>query len=114
LPLKPGNEENTGVIPLSKEAEVVVAPIHGDDATSGKREMTSGGYITISNNGKGWQISVMVQEQMELNGTFGLAEVGPEKQAETKVDGGGIEAKQSIFGAELPLLSGALVAKQVV
>ena len=50
---------------------------------------------------------------MELNSTFGLTEFSPGKEAETKVNGGGIEAVQLVFEAEFPLLSGALAPKQV-
>jgi len=50
-----GNEENTGAIPLSKEVKVVVAPIHSDDASPRKRELTSGGNVgslAISDHGE--------------------------------------------------------------
>jgi hypothetical protein len=116
IAFKPGNEENTGVIPLSKEAEVVVAPIHSNNATFGKSEMTSGGYIrslTISDHGEVWHIAIAVQQHMKLNSAFGLAEFSPGKQTQAKIDGGRIKAKQLIPEAELPLLSRTLTAKQV-
>ena len=110
------NEEDTGFSPLKEEFKVTVAPIHSDNAASGKREMVCGGDIgslTISYHGKVRQIAVVIQQQVELNGTFGLTEVSPGKQAETKVDGSRIEAEQLILEAEFSLLAGALAAAEV-
>lgn len=109
-----GNEENAGTIPLGEKVEVIVAPIHGDDAATGKDEMTSDGNVgclAIGDHGKVRQITVMVQEEMELDSAFGLTEVSPGEEAETEIDSGGIEAEQLVFEAEFPLLSGALAAK---
>ena len=113
---EPGNEENTGFIPMSKKIEVIVAPIYSDDAAGGKGEMTSHsniGRLGIGDHSEIRQITIMIQEEMELDGTLGLTEVSPGEKAETKVNGGGIKAEQSVFETEFPLLSGALVAEQV-
>ena len=59
------------------------------------------------------QIAVVVQKQVELNRAFGLTKVGPLKQAQTKVDGGGIEAEELVLEAKLLLLSGAIAAAEV-
>ena len=113
---EPGDEEDTGVIPLPEEIKVTVASVHSDDAAGGKCKMASGDYIgslAISDYGEVWQIAVMVQQQVELNGTFGLAEVSPGKQAETEVDGGGVEAEQLVLEAKLLLFARALAAAEV-
>jgi hypothetical protein len=49
------------------------------------------GSLPISDHREIRQIAVVVQEQMEFNGAFGLTEIGPGKQAQTKVHSGGIE-----------------------
>ena len=40
-----GNKEDTGVSPLKEELEVIVAPIHNDDAARRKGEMVGGGDV---------------------------------------------------------------------
>jgi hypothetical protein len=78
--------------------------------------MTSGDDVvslTIGDHGEVRHIAVVVQQHMKLNSAFGLAEFSPGKQTQTKIDGGGIKAKQLIPEAEFLLLSGILVAKQV-
>lgn len=112
----PCNKENTSVIPSGKEVKIVIAPVHGNNATFGKSEMTSGDDVvslTIGDHGEVWHIAVVVQQHMKLNSAFGLAEFSPGKQTQAKIDGGGIKAEQLILEAEFPLLSGTLVAKQV-
>ena len=113
---EPGNEEDTGVSPLKEEFKVTVAPIHSDDAASRKCEMAGSGNVgslTVCDHGEVRQIAVMVQEQVELNSSFGLTKVGPGKQAQTKVDGGGVEAKQPVLETKLPLFAWAIAATEV-
>ena len=55
----------------------------------------------------------MVQEQIEFNGPFGLMELGPWKQAQTKVPDGGIETEQFVIETEFLLFDGALAAAEV-
>ena len=55
----------------------------------------------------------MIQEQVEFNGAFGLTEVGPGKQAQTKVDGGGVEAEQLVLEAKPLLFARDLTAAEV-
>jgi hypothetical protein len=50
---------------------------------------------------------------MEFNGPFGLTEVGPGKQAQTKVHCGGIETEQLVLETEFLLFDGALAAAEV-
>ena len=95
---EPCNEEDAGLGPLEEEFKVQVPPVDGDDATGGKREMAGGsdiGSLAIGDHGEVRQIAVVIQEQVELDGAFGLTEVSPGKQAETKVDGRGVEAEYS-------------------
>jgi len=114
--LESGNEENTGVIPLPEEVKVTVSSIHSDDAAGGKREI-AGGYdissFAFGDKSEVGQITVMVKEQVELNGPLGLTEISPGKQAETEVHGGGVEAEQLVLETELLLFTGALAAAEV-
>ena len=114
--LESGHKEDTGVIPLPEEFKVTVAPVHSDDAASGKGEMASGddiGSLAISDHGEVRQIAVVVQQQVKLNGTFGLTEISPGKQAEAEVDGGGIEAEQLVLEAKSLLFTGTLTTAKV-
>ncbi len=112
-----GNKENASVIPSGKEVKVVITPVYGDDTIGGKSEMTSGDDIvslTVSDHGEVRHIAVVVQQYMKLYSAFGLAEFSPGKEAQTRIYGSGIEAEQFIPEAKFPLLSGILVAKQVI
>jgi len=116
IALEPGDEEDAGFIPLGEEIEVVVAPIDGDNAAGGKGKMTSHsniGCLPLGDHGEIGQIPVMIQEEMELDSALGLAEVSPGEKAETKVDGGRIEAEQLVLETEFPLLSRALAAEEI-
>jgi hypothetical protein len=111
-----GNEEDTGVSPLKEEFKVTESPVYSNYAASGKREMASGDYIgsfTISDYGKVWQIAVVIQQQVEFNGAFGLTKVSPGEKAQTKVDSGRVEAKQLVSEAELPLFTRTLATAKV-
>jgi hypothetical protein len=116
IALEPGNEEDTRVIPLPEEFKVTVSPVHSDDTTGGKREMASGdniGSLAIGDHGEVRQITVVVKQQVELNGTLGLTEVCPGKQAQAKVDGGRVEAEQLVLEAKSLLFTRALAAAEV-
>ena len=92
--LEPGNEEDTGVIPLPEEFEVTVSPIHSDDAAGRKCEMTGSddiGSLAIGDHGEVRQITVVVKQQMELNGILGLTEGCSGKHAQTEVDSGRVD-----------------------
>jgi len=111
-----GNEEDTGSIPLPEELKVIVAPIHNHDAACGNGEMAGGGDISslaIGDHGEVRQIAVVVKQQVELNGAFGLTEVSPRKQAETEVDDGGVEAEQPVPEAKHLLFTRAVAAAEV-
>jgi len=111
-----GNEEDTGVSPLKEEFKVTVSPVHSDDAAGGKREMASSddiGSLAIGDQGEVRQIAIVIQQQVELNGAFGLTEVSPGKQAETEVDCGGVEAEQLVLEAKLLLFTSVLAAAEV-
>jgi len=110
------NEEDTGVGPLKEEFKVTVAPVHSDDAAGGKRKMASGsdiGSLAIGDQGEVRQIAVVIQQQVELNGAFGLTEISPRKQAQAKVNGGGVEAEEPVPEAKLLLFARALTAAKV-
>ena len=91
-----GNKEDSGVSPLEEELKVVVTSIHSDDTAFGKRKTASSGDIAslaIGDHGEVRQIAVVIQQQVELNGAFGLTEVSPGKQAKTEVNDAGVKAE---------------------
>ena len=114
--LEPGNEEDTGVIPLPEELEVAICPVYSDNAAGGKREMAGSydvGSLSFGDHREVRQIAVVVKEEMELNGALGLTEISPGKQAETEIHSGGVEAEQLVLEAELLLFAGALAAAEI-
>ena len=40
------------------------------------------GHLSFGDDGKGGKIAIMVQEQMQFDGPFGSAEMGPVKEAD--------------------------------
>jgi len=116
ITLESGDKEDAGLIPLPEEIKITISTVYSDDTASGKREMVSGDYIgslAISDYGKVWQVTIVVKQQVELDGAFGLTEVCPGKQAETKIDGGRIKAEQLVLEAEPLLFTRALAMTKV-
>ena len=111
-----GNEEDTGVIPLKEEFKVTVSPVHSDDTACGKRKEAGGddiGSFAIGDHGEVRQIAVVVEQQVELNGAFGLTEISPGKHAQTEVNDGGVDTEQLVLEAKLLLFARALAAAEV-
>ena len=116
ITLESGDEENAGFIPLPEEIKITISSVYSDDAARGKREMASGDYIgslAVSDYGKVWQVTIVVKQQVELDGAFGLTKVCPGKQAETEVDGGRIKAEQLVLEAKLLLFTRALTIAKI-
>jgi hypothetical protein len=49
---------------------------------------------------------------MELNSAFGLAELSPRKEAQAKINSGGVEAEALVFKTKLLLFAG-LSSRQI-
>ena len=47
-------------------------------------------HLAIGNADKRGDVAVQVQQRMQLEGRFILAELGPREQGEAEVDGGGV------------------------
>src|SRR6516165_11924499 len=52
---------------------------------------------------------IVVQQQVQLHGTFRSAELGPIKHLCAEIDHRGIQAHQRVLESELPFLSGSWV-----
>src|SRR5512142_2289517 len=90
--------------PLGKKTVVVIGSIIDDHGSRGKGDLAGNpdiGNFPFGNPGKAGQIAVMVQEKMELNSSFGLAEKSPVKETDRQINEGGVQADQLIFEAEL-------------
>ncbi len=66
--------------------------------------------LAIGNMCKNWQVSIVVQEQMELHRSFALTELRPVKQACTEFDDGGVHAEELILESKLPFAKVQLLA----
>jgi hypothetical protein len=90
--------------PLGKETVVIVSPIIDHNGSRSKGHLPGNldvRYLAFGNPSKGGKVAVMVQEEMQLDGAFGAAEMSPVKETEGKIDDGGIQADQFVFKPEL-------------
>lgn len=69
----------------------------------GKRDLPGNSdivFFPIGNMGKGGQIAVMIQKQMQFHGTLGAAKSGPGKQGQTQRDGGTVQRQELVSETE--------------
>jgi hypothetical protein len=57
--------------------------------------------FSLSDHPKAGQITIMVQKQMKLNGSFGAAKLGPIKHAHAQVNHRGVQTDQLVLKSEL-------------
>jgi hypothetical protein len=57
-------------------------------------------FLPVGDIRIGWQVPLMIQEQMEFYGPFRSAKLCPRKQGQTKGDGGTVHGKQFVFKPE--------------
>ncbi|MBP1608506.1 MAG: hypothetical protein H6Q04_741 [Acidobacteria bacterium] len=81
-----------------------VAPVHDHDRTTLESQSASNLDVTglsIGDYGKRGQVAVMVQEQVELDGTFGPSKLSPVEQRKRQVNDAGIKAHELFLEPEL-------------
>jgi len=100
----PGDEENALADPSGEHAVVVVTGIHDEDGIFrqgkelGKPDI---GYGSFGEKCEGGKVSVVVEEQMEFDGSFDPGVVGPREQGETEHYDGGVEGQELVLEPEL-------------
>src|SRR6185369_11265422 len=58
-------------------------------------------------------VSIVIQQQMKLDRSLGLAELGPREQTETQIDRAGVQTEQLVLEPELGLLARILGSADV-
>src|ERR1039458_7109310 len=61
------------------------------------------GDLAVGNNTKAWQVAIMVEHQMQFDGSLGSAKFRPVVHREAKVNDGRIQTDQLILEAKLLL-----------
>ena len=90
--------------PLGKETVVIIGAVINDHSSGGKGDLAGNPDIRdfpFRNPCKGRKVAVMVQEKMEFDGSFGLAEESPVKKADRQINEGRVQADELIFEPEL-------------
>lgn len=94
------DEENASLGELVKPLKIVVSAIENQDRISRKIEPASDIDVKglgIRDDGKLRQISVMIEEQVQLDPTFGSAKLCPIEQSGAQIDGGDVEREEFVF-----------------
>jgi hypothetical protein len=115
--LHPGDEIDSPGGPLAKEPVIIIRPVVDDDGSRIKLKSLGNfdiGDASFGNTGIGREIALVIQDQVQLDGPFGPAEVGPVKKAKTEIDDGGIQGQELIFEPEflLPIDLGSNVGEE--
>src|SRR5260370_35460297 len=92
--LGPNDEESQRQVETIETREIDVAAIHDDERTRlGQNDIEEIDLVEqrLGNGDKHWECAVNLEQGVELDAAFGPAELGPGKERETKIDGGGVE-----------------------
>jgi len=54
-------------------------------------------HLAVGQRHEGWQIAIGINAEVQLDGPFGLPELGPGKYGKTQVNGGGVEQIELVF-----------------
>jgi hypothetical protein len=96
----PGDKIDSLATPSAPEGIVGIASIVHNDGSGGEVESSGDLHIrnlSLAQNGELRKVSIMVQEQVQFDRSFGPSEMGPVKDAQTQIDGGRIEADQLVL-----------------
>ena len=87
---------------------VRIATIHYEDGAGFKTEGARYGDFVLApwgNHSKRRQVALMLQDQMQLDGSLGAAKLGPVKDGGTQLNGRGIYGEQLVLEAQLSALA---------
>jgi len=102
--LQPGHKIDLLGGPAAKEPVVIIGPVIDHDGSRRKEDLTGDldvGHFRLRNPGEVGEIAVMIQEQVDFDGSFGATEVSPVKEAEREINNGGIQTNQFVLEPEL-------------
>jgi len=110
-----GDEIDLLATPLAPEGIVGIAPIVHNDGSGGEVESSGDLHIrdlSLAQDGELGKVSVVIQEQVQFDGSLGPSEMGPVKDAQTEIDGRRIEADQLVLESKF-LLSRNLASTSI-
>src|SRR5262245_6939913 len=102
--LHAGDKINFLFGPLRKQSVVIVAPVIDHHRARFERQTPSDLHVmdfALGDHPKAGQITVMVEQEVKLNGPFGAAKLRPVKNTDAQVDHRGVQTDQLVFKAEL-------------
>ena len=101
----PSDEKGFSFVDTTEPVEIDIAPVNDIDAVRHQVQEGLGGSdigaFAIRDNGKRRDLALDIQLAMELDGSLGLAELGPREKFQTEIDGAGVKSAHGIFEAEL-------------
>lgn len=103
---EPGDEEDTLVGPSVEQGVVDVPAIHDHDGVGVGREQPQSFDVVqfrLGDMSKDRQIRVMIKTDMDLDPSFGFAELGPGEQGQAQRDRRGVEGDELVLEPELRL-----------
>ena len=90
----PGDEVRFGLMECVESPEVEVSAIHDVIGTGYRKKVVQNidvVHVSRGNEDKLGNMALQIHQRVEFDGPFGFAKLGPRKQRETQVDGGGVE-----------------------
>src|SRR5208283_157262 len=89
------DKEGHGLIDSVKPGEIEIAPIHEIEGTRFQEEIVENIDIVnfaMGNKDNGRNISMQIQKRVQFDSAFVFAELGPWKERQAEIDGGGIQS----------------------
>ena len=86
---------------------MIVSTVHGDNGAGRQRDFPGDCDImllSVGNIGVGGQVPIVIEKQVELNRSFGSAELSPREKSQTKGNGGAVEGKQLVLKTKFAIL----------
>jgi hypothetical protein len=100
--------------PLGKELVIDEGSIHDHDASLGKIQGAGHCQLVLpafANRSEHRQVTIVIEQKMEFNGSFGLTKFGPVKETQTQIDHRRVETEEFILETEA--FSGSKTASRI-
>jgi hypothetical protein len=89
--------------PFPKQGIIIIAPVIDYDGPRIEMKLMSHldvRDISLGDDGKRREITIVIQKEVELDGSFGPTKLGPIKHFQAQIDGGRIHTDQFVFKPE--------------
>ncbi len=95
-----GDKESAGLMHLEQASKVQVTPIHDVERAGLQNQDVQHidfVHLAVADVDEGWDGAPQVQQGMKLDGSLGFAKRGPVEQAQTQIDGGGVQSVDRVL-----------------